>query len=89
LPKEKIIVSVCVVFFWGGGGVQDIFPALGSVNSDPAEFALSFSILQLLRLSELMMLHIHRNDTVGQVNPEAVLKRWENPSCIHRLSTVI
>jgi hypothetical protein len=68
--------------FLGGGGVQDIFPALGSVNSDPAEFALSFSILQLLRYSELM-LHIHRNDTVGQVNPEAVFKRWENPSCIH------
>jgi hypothetical protein len=24
------------------------------------------------------MLHVHRNDTVGQVNPEAVLKRWNS-----------
>ena len=25
----------------------------------------------------LEMLYVHRNDTVGQVNPEAVLKRWD------------
>jgi hypothetical protein len=37
------------------------------------------------------MIHIHRNDTVGHVNPEAVLikmgfERQEvNLSCIHRL----
>jgi hypothetical protein len=26
-------------------------------------------------LCGLAMLHVHRNDTVGQINPEAVLKR--------------
>ena len=31
-----------------------------------------------LRLCELEMLYVHRNDTVGQVNPEAVLKRWDS-----------
>jgi len=30
------------------------------------------------RLCWLAMLHVHRNDTVGQVNPEAVLKRWDS-----------
>ena len=25
----------------------------------------------------LEMFYVHRNDTVGQVNPEAVLKRWD------------
>jgi len=29
------------------------------------------------RLCKLAMLHVHSNDTVGQVNPEVVLKRWE------------
>jgi hypothetical protein len=29
------------------------------------------------RLCELVMLHVHRNDTVGQVNAEVVLKRWD------------
>ena len=29
------------------------------------------------RLCGLVMLHVHRNDTVGQVNPEVVLKRWD------------
>ena len=24
------------------------------------------------------MRHVHRNDTVGQVNPETVLKRWDS-----------
>ena len=28
------------------------------------------------RLCWLAMFHVHHNDTVGQVNPEAVLKRW-------------
>jgi hypothetical protein len=30
------------------------------------------------RLCWLAVLHVHRNDTVGQVNPEAVLKRWDS-----------
>ena len=30
------------------------------------------------RLYWLAMLHLHRNDTVGHVNPEAVLKRWNS-----------
>jgi hypothetical protein len=30
-----------------------------------------------LRLFGLEMLYVHCNDTVGQVNPEAVLKRWD------------
>ena len=29
------------------------------------------------RLCELVMLHVHRIDTVGQVNAEVVLKRWD------------
>ena len=29
------------------------------------------------RLCELAMLHVHHNDTAGQVNPEVVLKRWD------------
>ena len=29
------------------------------------------------RLSGLSILHVHRNDTVRQVNPEVVLTRWE------------
>jgi len=32
------------------------------------------------RLCGLAMLHVHSNDTVGQVNPEAVLKRWDSSS---------
>jgi hypothetical protein len=30
------------------------------------------------RMCGLAMRHVHRNDTVGQVNPEAVLKRWDS-----------
>lgn len=30
------------------------------------------------RLCELAMLHVHHNDTVGHVNPKAVLKRWDS-----------
>ena len=30
------------------------------------------------RLCGLAMIHVHRNDTVGQVIPEAVLKRWDS-----------
>ena len=46
------------------------------------------------RLCGLAMIHVHRNDTVGQVIPEAVSKdgiEWqeENPFCIYRLSNVI
>ena len=49
------------------------------------------------RLCRLAMIHVHRNDTVGKVNPETVLKRWDSSdnrkihlhSCIDRLSTII
>jgi hypothetical protein len=30
------------------------------------------------RLCGLGVLHVHRNDTVGKVNPEAVLRRWDS-----------
>ena len=30
------------------------------------------------RLCGLAMIHVHRNDTVGKVNPESVLKRWDS-----------
>jgi len=30
------------------------------------------------RLCGLAMLHVHRNDTVGEENPETVLKRWDS-----------
>ena len=29
------------------------------------------------------MLHVHRNDTVGQVNSEAVLKTWDSTKYSH------
>ena len=60
------------------GGVQELFPGFGFVNLDLDGPVLDFSILDLLRCSGLVMLHIHRNDTVGQFNPEAVLKRWDS-----------
>ena len=30
------------------------------------------------RMCWLFMLHVHHNDTVGQVNPEAIFKRWDS-----------
>jgi hypothetical protein len=44
----------------------------------------SFSALRHLktktedRLCGLAMLHVHRNDTYRQVNPDAVIKRWDS-----------
>ena len=66
--------------FWGGGGggIQELYPEFGFVNLDPAGSVIAFSILDLLRCSGLVMLHIHHNNTVGQFNPEAVLKRWDS-----------
>ena len=57
----------------------------------------SFSALRHLKtkteggLCGLAMLHVHRNDTYRQVNPDAVIKRWDSNGDrkIHRLSTVI
>ena len=72
------IFQVVSPFFWGGGRIQELLPEFGFVNLDPAGSVLAFSILDLLRCSGLVMLHIHRNDTVGQFNPEAVLKRWDS-----------
>ena len=69
------IYQVVSPFFWGEGGIHELFPEFGFVNVDPAGSVLAFSILDLLRCNGLVMLHIHRNDTVGQFNPEAVLKR--------------
>jgi hypothetical protein len=60
------------------GEIHELFSEFGFVNLDPAGSVLAFSILNLLRCSGLVMLHIHRNDTVGQCNPEAVLKRWDS-----------
>ena len=48
----------------------------------------SFSALRCLKTScratstecslcVLVVIHVHHNDTVGQVNPEVVLKRWD------------
>ena len=68
--KRQLILCVC----WAGPG---IFPEFGSVNLDPTGSILVFSILQLLRFSGLATLHIHSNDIVGQVNQEAVFKRWD------------
>jgi hypothetical protein len=48
---------------------QVVSPEFGFVNLDPALFWIC---------SDVVMLHIHRNDTVGQFNPEAVLKRWDS-----------
>ena len=67
-----------VGFFLGGGGIQELYPEFGFVKLDTAGSVLAFSILDLLRCSGLVMLHIHRNDTVGQFNPEAALKRWDS-----------
>jgi hypothetical protein len=42
------------------------------------------------RLCGLEMLHVHRNDTVGQIDPDAVLKRWNSSgnskSILHSLT---
>jgi hypothetical protein len=49
------------------GGVQELFPGFGFVNLDLDGPVLDFSILDLLRCSGLVMLHIHRNDTVVMI----------------------
>jgi hypothetical protein len=74
----KLAIFQVVSPFFLGGAIHELFPEFDFVNLDLAGSVLAFSILDLLRCSGLVMLHIHRNDTVGQFNPEAVLKRWDS-----------
>ena len=61
------VVSPVGFFFGGAGWIQELYPEFGFVKLDTAGSVLAFSILDLLRCSGLVMLHIHRNDTVVMI----------------------
>jgi len=71
-PNVHVIIKLLLTLPVGSCACERSFSALRRIKT------WCRATLTEDRLCWLAVLHVPRNDTVGQVNPEAVLKRWNS-----------